>query len=275
VKKILLVANNQRPGALAEMEKLAGWLKGKAEVVAQIVERDVSLTDITADYVVSFGGDGTILDIADRLADSQIPVLGVNLGRLGYLAEISPEEMFKGAEALLSGDIEISERMMLKCTLFTENNTIIKELYALNDILAASAGRIAELDISINSEPLTSFRGDGVIVATPTGSTAHSLSAGGPILSPAMQAMVLTPVCPHELANRPLVVTGSEVFSIKVSEKSSPVRFEIDGRDMGALEGNVRVEVTASDIYFKLIQMPDIRRYDILRHKLCWGGRDR
>lgn len=277
MKKILLVANSCRQGTVAEMKKLSQWLGGKAEVVAEVEDRSQDLCDFDADYIISFGGDGTILDVARRRMNKQIPVLGVNLGRLGYLAEILPEGMFKGVDALLDGNIDISERLMLKCSLVDETKNVQPEetSYALNDILVVSNGRIVELDISVNGEPLTSFRADGAIVATPTGSTAHSLSAGGPILSPAMKAMVLTPVCPHELANRPLVIMDNERISIKLSKWSNPARLEVDGRNIGILNDNMRVEVSRADITFKLVQMPDIKRYDILRQKLCWGGRDR
>jgi len=271
MKRLVLIANPDRPDALEALEELAAWLDGRAEVVGRVTDAETPLPDVEADAVVAFGGDGTILETARRMGGHGWPVLGINLGRLGYLAEVSRGHMLDGVAALLEDRAEIVERMMLECHAGRETSL---QSHALNDILVATAsGRIVDLDVAINGRPLASFRGDGLLVATPTGSTAHSLSAGGPILAPTLRAVVLTPVCPHELAIRPLVVSDTEIVSVVPTPESAPVRVCIDGRELAVLRPGERADIRASRRVFRLVQMPDVARYDILRQKLGWGGR--
>ncbi|MFH0910236.1 MAG: NAD(+)/NADH kinase [Planctomycetota bacterium] len=270
MKRILLFANPAHAAALPAMERLAAWLAGRAEVVGRVTDPDEDLGRYAADCVVIFGGDGTLLRAARNLGDSTAPVLGVNLGRLGYLAALAPGELFEGVAAFLEGRAELSERMMLDCVLDAGGRT--ERFRALNDVLvASSAGRIVDLAIEADGLPLTAFRGDGVIVATPTGSTAHSLSAGGPIVSTAVRAMLLTPLCPHELANRPLVLSDKERLAIRAAPGSAPVRLAIDGQVSRPLPEGAEVRVAASPHLFRLVEMPGRGRYEILRRKLGWG----
>jgi NAD+ kinase len=275
MKRFLLIANSRREEAPVAMKKMADWLIGKAEVLGCITDKDAEIVSYNADFIITFGGDGTILNVARKLSGTNTPVFGVNLGRLGYLAEVNLENMFVGVENILEGGFEISQRMMLKSSVSCGGDGN-KEYYALNDVLISSSGRIVELEVEIGGRPVTSFRGDGVIISTPTGSTAHSMSAGGPIVSPGIRAIVFTPICPHELANRPLVVSDTETFKVKVRPCVSPVRIAIDGQEHSCLPDCAEVHVTAAtERHFNLVQMKNIGRYDILRQKLGWGGRDR
>lgn len=265
MKRLLLFAGIERDNALAVRDRLEAWLDGRAR--AQTISRDDPIPDQPPDAIVVFGGDGTILEAAHRFGHWGAPVLGINLGRLGYLAEVPQESMFEGVEALLQDEVRIEERMQLVCRC---NG---REVHALNDVLVGSdAGRMVELEIHIDGAPLSCFRGDGAILATPTGSTAHSLSAGGPILAPTLRAMVLTPVCPHELAIRPLVISARERVTLNLREGSPPVRLDADGRTLCQLADAKPVTVEASGRIFRLAQLPRTSRYDILRQKLGWGG---
>jgi NAD+ kinase len=273
MKRVLLVANGDHPDAVAEMERFAATLKGKAEIAGMVTSPGERLGPFEPDFVVAFGGDGTILNVARRLDGTQVPVLGVNLGRLGYLAEFSPAEVNDGVLGLLNGEAVISPRMMLQCIVRIDGEEVRRE-NALNDVVISTSilGRIGELAVSVDGKPLTTLRGDGVIIATPTGSTAYSLSAGGPILSPELSALVLTPVCAHELANRPLVASDHEVVSLSASGKDVPICVAVDGHGESYTKKVVEVAVGRSETRFQLVHHPNANRYEILRKKLGWGG---
>jgi len=236
-----------------------------------VTEDNGPLADLGADAIVTFGGDGTLLNVARRLDGAPVPVLGIHVGRLGYLAALTPGEMLQGLGALLDDEVRVTERMMLACTLPAQARA--RKCRALNDVLVATrGGRMVELEIEADDRPLISLRGDGVIVATPTGSTAHSMSAGGPILSPELRAVVLTPVCPHELANRPLVVSDAERLRIRLAADSPGARAAVDGEYNVPLDAGDEVVVQAAQACLRLVEMPGQGRYTILRRKLGWGG---
>lgn len=276
MKRLLLYANPERPGALEALAAAQDWLGGRADadVAAALSDQDAALATYAIDGVIAFGGDGTLLHVARALGERQVPVLGINRGHLGYLAEWPREEMFAGLAAFLEDRAEVAARMMLECLTCCDGEKACSIGFALNDVSVTSAtGRMAVLDVAIDGKPVSHLRGDGVIVATPTGSTAYSLSAGGPILSPLLRAMVLTPICPHELAMRPLVLSAQEDLTIAMAERSAPARIAVDGREACSLSAAARVEIRAARRVFQLVQTPH-GRYDILRQKLGWGGRD-
>jgi NAD+ kinase len=272
VKRLLLVANPQREHSLSVMDSLRRWLDGKAIVEDCITEYDTDLSDINADAIIAFGGDGTILNVARRRGQKQIPVLGVNMGRLGYLAEFSEEKMERGVADLLADEAYICDRMMIQAQICVDGNC--RTLLALNDVVLSSTlmGRTGEVAVAIDDQPLTTLMGDGIIVSTPTGSTAYSMSAGGPILAPELHALVLTPICPHELANRPLVISDQESISLTATERSGPMRLATDGHAELFEEGELSVQVCVADCHFPLIQRKETSRYGVLRQKLGWGG---
>jgi NAD+ kinase len=272
VKKLLLVANPQREQSLTAMDSLHRWLDGKASVEACITEYDTDLSPYKVDAIIAFGGDGTILNVARRRGLHQKPVLGVNMGRLGYLAEFSETEMETGVAALLEDRAYISERMMIQAKISSGKDC--QTLLALNDVVVSSTlmGRTGEVAVAIDDQPLTTLVGDGIIVATPTGSTAYSMSAGGPILSPELHSLVLTPICPHVLANRPLVIGDGECITLTATERSGPMRLAADGHAELFEEGELSVQVCVADCHFPLIQRKEPSRYGVLRQKLGWGG---
>lgn len=273
MNRLLLVANSEREGAVEAMTVLGAWLENRACVVASVSDMHQALDAWDADAVIAFGGDGTILNVARRLAAKQIPVLGVNLGRLGYLAEVSPDDMHEGVTALLSGNITISRRTMLHVRVM-RGDVCVWESHGLNDavVMSGTPGRIGEWMVSTGNDPLTRFRGDGIVIATPTGSTAYSLSAGGPILSPQMRAFVFTPVCPHELANRPLVLAEDERLRVCVPDGHA-LCAAVDGQPASGIDlRDASLDVGISDRTFQLVHLARGGRHDILRRKLGWGG---
>jgi len=272
MKKLLLVANSTSEKSVVAMNQLQKKLKGKADVIGCVTDYETDLKEYDADAIVVFGGDGTMLNVSRRRGPYQIPVLGINMGRLGYLAEFSKKDMMPAVNSLLRGRAVISERMMLQVCVFAGKES--KILLALNDVVLSSTfmGRTGDVSVSIDKQPLTTLVGDGVIVSTPTGSTAYSLSAGGPIMAPKLRSMVLTPICPHALANRPLVVSDSETITLRATERSGPLRLSVDGQAELFDAEELSVQVCASDFSFLLVQRKNASNYNVLREKLGWGS---
>ncbi len=272
MKKFLLVANREKAGALELAEKARAWLDGKAEIVGLESRRDVSLEAYPADVVVVFGGDGTVLDAIRRLGKSPPPLLTVNLGRFGYLTEVNPDEIEAALARVLAGQHRLSQRMFLHGQVL-EGEREIWHGHAVNEFVVAPAspGRMIEIGVQVQNHDLMRFSGDGLIVASPTGSTAYSLSAGGPVVSPELRATLLVPICPHQLANRPLVLDGSEILSVR-HYAAAPARFSFDGQEAMPFTPGQRLEIKASGRSYSLILVKDRQPYDILRAKLGWGG---
>ncbi len=274
MKRILLVANAKKENALPLAHEAAAWLKGKAQVIGPDTTVDSDLAQYKADLVVVFGGDGTVLNAVRRLGCRQPPLLTVNIGHLGYLAEVSPDELDTALQRILDGNYRISERMLLHGHVLQAGKEIWHG-HAVNEFVFSpeTQGRTTRIRVEVDGRPLTCFRGDGLLVATPTGSTAYAMSAGGPIISPEMRAMVLVPICPHHLANRPLVLEAEEVLTIQ-HPGAGAARFSADGREIMFLQEDQVLKVWGSDQYFRLILGESLGRYDILRAKLGWGGGD-
>lgn len=225
------------------------------------------------DLAIVIGGDGTLLNVARRLAEAEVPLVGVNMGRLGFLTDIPAEHMLPEIEKILGGEYEIEERFMLY-TEIMRNGRIVHTANALNDVIIGKGelSRMIELEVYQDGEFVHSMRGDGIIVATPTGSTAYALSAGGPILSPDLPALVLVPICPHTLSNRPIVVGSDSVVELVVTgvvEQHTAATF--DGQEMYPLEANDRVYVRRSPHPVHLIHPSGRSHYEVLRAKLRWG----
>ncbi len=227
------------------------------------------------DLVIVIGGDGTLLNVARFLANYQIPLLGINRGRLGFLADISPGEMLEKLDDILSGNYLKEERILLHA--MTERyGELVSESDALNDVVVHKwcAGRMIEFDTYINDQFVNTHRSDGLIVATPTGSTAYALSSGGPILHPALNAMVLVPVSPHTMGNRPIVIDGDSRIEIKVKE-SNPFHAQVtcDGQiNLGLNAGDV-IRICKKPNKVQFIHPVSHDHYMILRAKLHWGGK--
>lgn len=229
-----------------------------------------------AELAVVFGGDGSIISSARQLCESNTPVLGVNLGKLGYLAEFNLEQLKQNLDKIVSGDIQVERRMMLSCEIIKEGNSIFSSK-AINDVFVTAGApyRMIDLQLKVNSQPLAGCISDGLIVATPTGSTAYSLSAGGPIISGDMSAVVITPICPHSLSFRPIVINADNKIEIEGIELNKGTTLSIDGQISFNLTNKHRVIIKKDSSEFKLISNPDQSPWDTLATKLGWAEKPR
>jgi NAD+ kinase len=225
------------------------------------------------DLVVVLGGDGTLLSMARAVGDLGVPLLGVNLGGLGFLTAPTLEEMVPALEALLAGRMAADERMMLT-TRVVRNGQRLCEYAALNDVVITKAAmsRIIDLAVSVEGQHATEYRADGLIISTPTGSTAYSLSAGGPILFPTMDAIVLTPICSHTLTNRPIVLPGMHRVEVTLLADQE-VMVTVDGQVGVNLKQGDTVEVVKAAARIRLVRFPQKDFFSVLRTKLKWGAR--
>jgi NAD+ kinase len=227
------------------------------------------------DLMIALGGDGTLLSVARAIGERSVPILGVNLGTLGYLAEISLDELFPALERVLAGELRIETRMRLDVTAERDGRELGCYL-ALNDAVIAKTAlsRMIDLQTWADDVEVTTYHGDGVIAATPTGSSAYSLSAGGPLLLPGIGAIVLTPICPHALTQRPVVLPETCHVEIKVLDtRGGEVHLTVDGQVGCELQGGDRVSVRASDRPLQMLVPADRNRFEVMRNKLRWGER--
>lgn len=263
-----LLAESRRLGlSVCTCAPFAGDLPGVECLAPESFHRHI-------DAVVALGGDGTLLRAAQLLGDRPLPVLGVNLGRLGFLTSVTEPELEKGLQALVSGGFTTSARTMLDAAILTGGHTERARVRALNDMVVGwgQSTRIVTLDVAIDGEPVTSYRCDGIIVSTPTGSTGHSLSAGGPIIHPEAAALVLNVICPHTLSARPLVVPDDARIRIGVKQAGKQLLLSVDGQDEQALNDGDALEISASPLRFHLVHLPGYQYFGVLRKKLQWSG---
>ena len=226
-----------------------------------------------ADLLVVLGGDGTILHLVGQLGDNIKPVFGINIGALGFLTCANSAAYVEAVECIASGKMVFSERTLLKVDVRVPGNESTTTT-GLNDVVLSrgEVSRLVRLKASVNGEPLTEFNADGLIVATPTGSTAYSLSAGGPILAPESGAFVITPICPHVLTNRSIIVGEDAVIEIEVSEREYPVFLTVDGREPLHIETGTVVEIRKSARVLPLASLPGVSFFGVVRQKLKWSG---
>jgi NAD+ kinase len=223
-----------------------------------------------SDLIISIGGDGTMLDTAYKARFYDKPVLGVNLGKLGFLAEINIDQIDLLIDEIKSEKFKIEERMVIEGICIGHN---LEKLYAINDIVIDKAGwpKMIELNVSVNSEYLTSLAADGIIAATPTGSTGYSLSAGGPVVSPATDVITISPISPHTLTMRPFVLPGSDKILIRADSLHKEILVNCDGQRVFAFEPPLEIEISKSDHPLKLVHTSLTSYFKILRKKLLWG----
>jgi NAD+ kinase len=239
---------------------------------AKCVARDKMAEHI--DLLIVLGGDGTLLSAARALGAYKVPILAVNLGGLGFLTSVTLEELYPVLEQAITGQNRTSERMMLEAEIFRRGTTAIRQL-ALNDAVAnkGALSRMLEFDVYVDNDHVGRYRADGLIVATPTGSTAYSLAAGGPVVHPDLDAFVITPICPHMLTNRPFVIPGSAKVEIDFAPAEEPVFLTLDGQIGFELEAADRVAITKSSSKVVYVRPPRKTYFEILRSKLRWGER--
>lgn len=266
--KVALITRDDLPESDPTRLKV---MKVLQDLGAELVEKK---TRGAIDAVVVLGGDGTLLRAVQRVSTEDTPILGVNLGSLGFLTEITSDEVEGALETLMSGDYAYSWRSMLNATLVRGDDHEPLVHQGLNDVTIAKAStvsRIVEFTVSVGNKFVSEFRADGLIVSSPTGSTAYNLAAGGPILHPLLDAVVLTPICPHMLSYRPLVIPASTPVRIKVRSSTSPVHVTVDGQWSREVVPADELVVSMGKRRLKLVTSPARDYFEVLRTKLKWG----
>ncbi|HHJ13842.1 MAG TPA: NAD(+) kinase [Gammaproteobacteria bacterium] len=241
------------------------------EPPAPVVERAELARD--CDLAIVVGGDGTLLNAARSLVNEQVPVLGINLGRLGFLADVSPHEIHPRLTEILAGDYQEESRSLLHATVMREGS-VISGSDALNDVVVHKwdIARMIEVDTHVDDRYLNTVRADGLIISTPTGSTAYALSGGGPILEPTLDAVVLVPICPHTLSNRPIVVSGQSKIDIRLhGNPDEKAQLTCDGQVSFPLSGGDHIQIRRKRHHLRLIHPSDHDHFDIMRRKLRWA----
>ena len=230
-----------------------------------------------ADLVIAVGGDGTMLYAGSLTRQADIPLLGINRGRLGFLADVTTDDMLSSVDHILSGDYTIESRLMLNAELQRANGEIVTAI-AFNDVVLqrSETGRMVDFETSVGGQFVNTHSGDGLIVATPTGSTAYALSCGGPIVEPHLDAMVVVPICPHTLTDRPIVIASSQPIRIRLLDREqTAAAVAIDGHSIGPIRPDDTMTISAAETRIRLIHPPGYDFYGILRSKLLWGRDNR
>ncbi|MGQ9631174.1 MAG: NAD(+)/NADH kinase [bacterium] len=284
-KRICVFANARKKGATEIVRELKIW--GEKRNCDIAIEMDVAENLEcarkfrsgglpAADFVVVLGGDGTLLHTAAIEGISEIPIIAVNLGGLGFLTEINVGKMFDTLNRVLAEDYELDERMMIESTV-SRGREIVASFSALNDIVAIKdyTSNVISFNATMGKEHIASYTADGLIVSTPTGSTAYSLSAGGPIVYPSLDIIILTPICPHTLTARPLILPADGTLSVEVSSKHNRITLTIDGQTHFPLENGDTIIVRKSERRIKLVKPRGSSYFDVLKAKLKWGDIDR
>lgn len=284
MKRIGVVVKPNITNAWPVVDQMARWAERKGlEVWAEEVGRPylrecvhfVKREEITNNcgVIVVLGGDGTMLATARGIGMREVPVIGINFGLLGYLTEFSTEELLPTLESVLKGDYRIDRRMRLDAEVI-RGGKLVTTGRVLNDVVVnkAALARMIELECWIDGEPINRFRADGLIISTPTGSTAYSLSAGGPIVHPGINAIVITPICPHTLTNRPLVVKDDSPIELYLLGSLDEVTLTLDGQIGFSLKAGDRIRVNKSQSYLHLVKPPRKNYFEVLHEKLNWGG---
>jgi len=288
IKRIGIVLKPHQPDALKRLCELAEWLAehriemvGGPEIERERIEhqtgcsvKEVPGEDLASnvDLILVLGGDGTMIATARMVGNKDIPVVGINYGGLGYLAEFRIEELYTALESILTGDYRLEQRVMLSVELFRGQEPVTKNR-VLNDVVInkSALARIIEIEAYMNGQFVNSFRADGLIVSTPTGSTAYNLSAGGPVIYPSMMAVVITPICPFTLSNRPIVVPDESVIELRLKTENEDVSLTLDGQVGLPLKPEDRVVISKSQTTFNLVQPANRNYFEVLRDKLRWG----
>jgi len=272
-----IVVKPNHEDALAIASELSVWLKAKGIEVAGDPASEIDRLNghertISADLIVVLGGDGTMISAARMVGDHEVLVLGVNYGSLGYLTDFRIEEMYSALESIIAGDYKIDRRLMLDAEHWRGQEKLA-EGRVLNDVVInkAALARIIEINVELDGLFVNKYRADGLIVSTPTGSTAYNLSAGGPIIFPSMNAVVVTPICPFTLSNRPIVVPDAAKIELVLEKENEGVVISLDGQTGYPMHAGDRVVIRKSATTFNLVQPSNRNYFDVLRDKLKWG----
>ena len=282
-RNIGIISRPRRSNLSEVAPPLLSWLQGRGIHVAYDQETASSLAEpsegrsreqvaAASELLLVLGGDGTLLAAARVAAPRGIPILPINMGSLGFLTSFMLEELYPALEDILAGRLTISERVMLHAEL-QRGDKILDKQTVLNEVVInkGALARMIELELSIDQDFVCRYRADGLIVASPTGSTAYSLSAGGPIVHPSVESFIITPICPHTLSDRPVVVGDTSIIEVKLSAGTESVFLTLDGQKGIPLQATDRVRISRAQQLLKLIQTPNKSYFQILRNKLKWG----
>lgn len=266
---IIIKQGSAKPRKIAK--EIISWLEAKG------IRTAVDTVDKDLDILIILGGDGTLLHVADKASRYEIPVMGINLGGLGFLTAVASKERFEALELLLAGKMLVEKRILLKTRLIENTRTgrsAKKYQYALNDIVISKGDidQIIEMSTWSNREFITTYRADGLIFSTPTGSTAYNLSSGGPIVQPKLPCILVTPICPFMLESRPILLSPEVTLTTQLTGKADNVKVIVDGRFAWNMTENSQLEVKTARKPLRLINMPQKGYFEILRNKLNWGG---
>lgn len=271
--RVIVLGSGDRPAVAKAAPPLRAIIEQDCEIVLWDLEFRHELGGLDAQLVIVLGGDGSILRSVKRMGQRQRPILGVNLGKLGFLADVKPEELPRVLPAIREGRCGVVEHLMLVCE-HVRGGQVLSETLGLNEVVvhAGEPFSILDVDFRVDGELVTTYSCDGLIVSTPVGSTAHSLSAGGPILRKDLQAFVVSPLSPHTLTNRPLVDSASRVYELAVAHPNPGTTVVVDGHVQGRLLAGDVVRIRKAPTTFALIDVPGHSYYLTLRTKLGWSG---
>jgi NAD+ kinase len=273
--RLIVVADLKSGRVKGAWDEIDQFLKRQeaVEIVAVDLGNGLDFDALRADLVIVLGGDGAILRACRQMGANQLPILGVNLGRLGFLADVSPAEFRDHFATIRNRQYHVVPHLMFEC-LLTRSDGAAQSYLGLNEVVVSSGAALRMIDVhlAINGEPATTYSGDGLIVSTPVGSTAHSLSSGGPILRQDLAAFVITPICPHTLTNRPLVDSSECNFTLTVPEAPEGTMLVIDGQIKLPLAATDRIDIRKAPVKFQTAKLPGSSYYATLHRKLGWGG---
>jgi len=264
-----IITRRNSPQIRAVGENLLSWFRQRG------VEARLDHIEVGMDMVVILGGDGTLLHVATRASELDIPVVGINLGNLGFLTEVAADEMEQALETILAGEMHLERRMMLKASVLRASGSRTSAMYALNEVVVVkdSMERVLRLCCWADREYIATYKADGLIISTPTGSTAYNLSAGGPIVQAELDSILVTPICPFMLESRPVLLSPEVHISAQLADPATNVQVMVDGVSGWTLEPGDGLQVEAAEKPLLLISSPHKGYFTILRNKLNWGGR--
>jgi len=272
--RVVLLTSSDRPDLADEASSMLPLVREHADATLGKLTTGGTLDASAFDLAMVFGGDGSILRTVRQMGRQQRPVVGVNLGKLGFLADLSPGDLRAQLPAICSGSLPVVEHLMFECQFHRDGKVLWSEL-GLNEVtvFAGPPFSIVEIHLYVDSELATTYSCDGLIVSTPVGSTAHNLSAGGPILRKDLQAFVISPISPHTLTNRPVVDSAERIYELGVSDPHPGTSVVVDGTVLAELRSGDRVRIFRAEPRFKLLAVPGHSYYRTLREKLGWGGK--
>ncbi|MBI3863982.1 MAG: NAD(+)/NADH kinase [Planctomycetia bacterium] len=273
--RIAVIADQKIGRVKTAWDEFEQFLKSQPQLEIAAIDTGGGLdfAGLKADLVIVLGGDGAILRACRQMGTNQLPILGVNLGRLGFLADVSPGEFREHFPRIYNREYRVVEHLMFECVLARREGKPEMHL-GLNEVVVSSGAslRMIDVNLAINGESVTTYSGDGVILSTPVGSTAHSLSAGGPILRQDLPAFVITPICPHTLTNRPLIDSSECTYTLSVPNAPAGTTLVIDGQIKLPLAPGDRIDIRRAPVRFQMAKLPGSSYYATLHRKLGWGG---